>query len=194
MKNDITNVLICGVGGQGIVLASKLLADAALNAGYDAKQSEVHGMSQRGGSVVSYVRFGKKINSPLINFGEADYILAFEKLESLRYLDYASPTAVFIIPDIEIPPSTVSSGSIKYPVDVSETIKKNGFSAKILDVSKIAAEIGNSKTVNTILLGALSRYLTITGDIWKKTFKEILPEKILDINNSAFSRGVSISI
>lgn len=194
MIKETTNILICGVGGQGIILASKLLADAALNAGYDAKQSEVHGMSQRGGSVVSYVRFGKEIHSPLINYGEADFIIAFEKLESLRYLDYASKSALFIIADEQITPSTVTSGSAKYPLDVAEVINNAGFSLKILDAAKIAAEVGNNKTVNTILLGALSRFLNIDKNIWIKTFKEILPEKIFDVNISAFDKGCSSGI
>ncbi len=188
------NILICGVGGQGIILASKLLADAALNAGFDIKQSEVHGMSQRGGSVVSFIRFSEKVYSPLINFGCADFILSFEKLETLRYLDYASKKCKFIIADMQILTSSVNSGAVSYPNNIVEYLPESNDTSFIIDAIKIAGELGNIKTVNTIMLGFLSRFLNIPDNIWEKTLSVNLPEKILELNSRAFSIGRALNI
>ncbi|MBP7651807.1 indolepyruvate oxidoreductase subunit beta [Candidatus Dependentiae bacterium] len=192
--NKITNILICGVGGQGIILASKLLSEAALNSGFDVKQSEVHGMSQRGGSVVSYIRFGKKVCSPLIGKNDADFILSFEKMEILRYLDYAGTKTKLIISDMEISPASVNSGKFSYPGNIEEVMKAKKYDYHLINIMKLAESSGNPKTVNTIMLGALSSFLSIDEKIWKQTLTETLPQKILDINLTAFRIGQNFLI
>ena len=188
-EKKITNVLVCGVGGQGIILASKLLSETALNSGLDVKQSEVHGMSQRGGSVVSYIRFGENVNSPLINLTGADFIVSFEKMETLRYINYANKKTVLILSDIELSPSSVNSGKFKYPENIEKILESENLTFHILSISKLIEKVGNPKTVNTIMLGALSGFLSFSEDVWKKTIKETLPEKILDVNLKAFDAG-----
>jgi len=182
------NILLCGVGGQGIILASKLLSEAALLAGYDIKQSEVHGMSQRGGSVVSYIRLGEKIYSPLIAENTADFIVSFEKMETLRYLSFANKNTIFIIADLILQPISVNIGKGKYPENIEKIFNDLGYCSKFIDVYKTAKEIGNLKTINVITLAALAQYLPIADDIWFDTFKKILPTKILDINLLAFKK------
>ncbi|HPG30956.1 MAG TPA: indolepyruvate oxidoreductase subunit beta [bacterium] len=188
-EKKITNVLVCGVGGQGIILASKLLSETALNSGLDVKQSEVHGMSQRGGSVVSYIRFGENVNSPLISLGDADFIVSFEKIETARYLDYANKKTVLIVSDIELSPPSVNSGKFRYPENIEKLFELKNLTFHILSISKLIDKVGNPKTVNTIMLGALSGFLSFPEDLWKKTIKETLPEKILDVNLKAFDAG-----
>lgn len=191
--NKITNILFVGVGGQGTILASNILSYGLLNAGYDVKMSEVHGMAQRGGSVSTQIRFGNKVYSPLISKNEADIILAFEKIEAARWLDYMNPEGHLIINDHEIYPITVLAGETKYPEDILNNIKEKVNNCIIFDATKKAIELGNSKIQNLILLGVLIGLLKIKNIDWEKIIKDTLPEKIVSINLKAFNLGYSIA-
>jgi len=194
MKKDKINVLICGVGGQGILLASEILSEVLIKAGYDVKKSEVHGMSQRGGSVESHVRAGKKVYSPLIKKREADFILSFESMEGLRHLEYLAPDGKLIRNTQKIIPLTVTIGNAKYPENPEELAEKNGIETISINAIKIANELGSDKVVNIILLGILAQYLGIDREIWNKVItdwmniKKLSP-KIMEINKKAFERG-----
>jgi len=185
------NILICGVGGQGIILASKLLSEVALNSGLDVKQSEVHGMSQRGGSVVSYVRIGKKIYSPLINFEKTDFILAFEKLESLKYLKYSNKKTKILVNNFSLVPGTVNSGKFDYP-EVQKETENLDIDINFYNINELAHKLGNYRVSNTLMLGILSNFLDIPKETWVNTIKQYLPEKILDVNLKAFSEGQNL--
>lgn len=186
----IYNIIVCGVGGQGTLLASNLIAECALRAGFDVKKSEVHGMAQRGGSVVSHVRFGSMIYSPLVRKGEVDYILAFEQLEGLRWAEYIKPNGLVILNNQKIMPMSVTVGNSKYPENIKEIIES--LPAKVLEVPAldIALEIGNPKCVNVVLLGVLAKKLrVIEKSIWDDVILEKIPSKYLEINQTAFERG-----
>lgn len=188
-NNSITNVLIVGVGGQGIILASEILASVCIASGCDVKQSEVHGMAQRGGSVVSHVRFGEKVYSPTIEKGGADYILSFEILETSRFADYLTPGGTVFVNRQRIDPITVASGTSEYPEEISSLLRQND--RKIIDVNgqDIAVNAGNIRAVNVVLLGALSKYLKFDKETWETCIRERVPEKSLDINLRAFNKG-----
>ncbi len=187
------NVIIAGVGGQGIILASELLALAAMEAGYDVKKSEVHGMSQRGGDVVSHVRFSEKVYSPLIEQGTCDLILAFEKAEALRYLHYLKPgEGVVVMNDLEIIPLPVTAGEDTYPENVEETIR-NYANLVVVDAIKRAKELGNPRVANTIMLGVASRFFDIPEDVWIRVISNRVPRKTIEVNRKAFQLGRSIS-
>ncbi len=184
------NIVIVGVGGQGVILASKIISNAAMDAGLDVKQSEVHGMSQRGGSVISHVRIGKKVYSPLVTEGEADVILAFEKLEALRYSHWVKEDGKIIYADTKINPSTVVAGLAQYPDDVDEQLSNLKCQVIKIDAAKLAQEAGNVKAVNTVLVGALSKMLPeIKEDTWKEVLKKSVPSKVLEVNLKAFDLG-----
>ena len=160
------NIMIVGVGGQGSLLASKLLGWLLLNEGYDVKVSEVHGMSQRGGSVVTYVRFGEKVYSPIIDKGEADLIVSFEKLEAARYLEYLKPTGTIVVNTQEIDPMPVVTGAASYPADLIEKMKAAGAQVDAMDCLTLAREAGSEKGVNVVLLGRLGRHDESASDSW----------------------------
>lgn len=199
MKNVI-NFLLCGVGGQGTVLASDVLVNVGLAAGLDAKQAEVHGMSQRGGSVISYVRWGHEVYAPIIGQGEADILLAFEKLEALRNLRFLRPGGVAVINNQAIIPLTVTTGGQKYPTD--EEIRA-AFAVvtpyvHFVDGERIAEALGNLRVANVVLLGALSALLeghpaladaSLTAEIWRQVIEERVPAKYLEVNRKAFEQG-----
>lgn len=185
---SVTNVIICGTGGQGILLASEVLCAAALRAGYDVKKSEVHGMSQRGGSVSSHVRFGEKIYSPLVEKGCADLILSMEKMESLRWSPYLAPHGKLVACDLEITPMTVNTGHAEYP-DVNEIIEKENLPVTLIPAVEIAEELGNLRVVNVVLIGAVSPHLPIDEAHWKKAIEERVPPKALEVNLEAFRKG-----
>jgi len=185
------SILICGVGGQGILLAADILSETALEAGNDVKKSEIHGMAQRGGAVTSAVRFGEKVYSPRIGKGEADILLAFEKLEALRNLASLKQGGVCIVNDYELPPLSVASGNEKYPENIYEIIKKTSEELVVLPAFKLAKELGNSKVVNTILTGALAKKLDFPKDKWLEIIKKNVKPKFLDINLKAFEIGYS---
>jgi indolepyruvate ferredoxin oxidoreductase beta subunit len=182
------NIIICGVGGQGIILASEVLCHTAFLEGLDVKKSEVHGMAQRGGSVITHVRFGKKVYSPLIEEGTSDYILAFEKLEALRYKHYLKKAGHIIVDNREIPPMSVLVGQAQYPEDIDRKLMKLG-KIRFVDAAQIALELGNIRVVNIILLGVLSTYLDFTEKAWMKAIDDKVKEKFVDLNIRAFDRG-----
>ncbi len=183
------NIMIVGVGGQGTLLASRLLGNVALKQGYDVKVSEVHGMSQRGGSVVTYVKMGEKIYSPVIEKGEADIILAFEKLEALRWTDYLKKGGTLILNDQQIDPMPVIMGKAKYPDGIIERLQEAGISLLATDGLRIAKECGSLKAVNVVLIGLLARTTNIPGKVWENALEEVLPAKLLDVNKKAFAAG-----
>jgi indolepyruvate ferredoxin oxidoreductase beta subunit len=192
MTTAVTNILLVGVGGQGILLASEILAEAFMLAGFDVKKSEIHGMSQRGGSVVSHVRFGEKVFSPVVPEGEGDILFGFELLETCRYLDLLRPGAKVIANDFRIPPPSVLLGNETYPEDLAEKISAKFPDFILVDGLKLASEAGNARAANTVLLGAVSRHLPIDDSVWRKALQKMVPAKALDINLKAFQAGRSI--
>ena len=191
MNNKITNVLVVGVGGQGVVLASNIICEVALRAGYDVKKSEVHGMSQRGGVVTSHVRFGTKVYSPLIAAGTSDVVLGFEASEALRFAHEVKPGGYLIVSMQQIkPPSASERKGPKYPTDpVGEAKAMCAGHVVSIDAEAIALKLGNPRLTNTILLGALSTDLTIDESVWKDTITQMVPKKTIDVNLKAFEAG-----
>lgn len=187
MKNKVTNIMIVGVGGQGSLLASKLLGRLLVDEGYDVKVSEVHGMSQRGGSVVTYVRFGEKVTSPIIDKGEADFIVSFEKLEGARYAPWLSKDGRVIVNTQEIDPMPVITGAASYPSDILEKLAAKGAAIDEIDALSIASEAGSAKAVNIALLGRLARYLAIPYEKWTAAIAATVAEKFVAINEKAFA-------
>ncbi|KPK63182.1 indolepyruvate oxidoreductase subunit beta [candidate division WOR_3 bacterium SM23_42] len=185
---DANNITICGVGGQGIILASDVLCYAAFLEGFDVKKSEVHGMAQRGGSVITHVRFGKKVYSPLIEEGTTDCILAFEKLEALRYIGYLRKGGTVIVDNREIPPMSVLVGQADYPTNIDQRLRKSG-NIQFIDATKMALELGNIRVVNIILLGVLSKFLYFAKESWEESIRKNIKEKYVDLNVTAFIRG-----
>jgi len=185
----ITNVLIVGVGGQGTLLASRVLAQAAVAAGADVKVSEVHGMAQRGGSVVTQVRFGSRVYSPLIQIGQADYILSFEKLEAMRWLPYLKKGGGLIVNDQSIDPLPVLTGAAKYPTDIPKKIGALVDNTTFLDASSIATQLGNVKAANVVLLGVLAAQMNLPLAIWEEALEKAVPAKALALNQAAFKTG-----
>ena len=189
MADTVTNILVAGVGGQGVILASDLMADTFLAAGYDVKKSEVHGMAQRGGAVSSHVRYGKKVYSPIIKMGEADYLFMTEKMETLRWLAYGNPSTIIVVDDITINPPAVNLGEMEYPHDIEETLRTNFKNVYIIPASAMADEMGNARAANVVLLGAFSTLLNIEEKIWLQCLLARLPEKLHDLNKKAFAAG-----
>lgn len=182
------NIMIVGVGGQGTLLASRILGNAVIGEGYDVKVSEVHGMSQRGGSVVTYVKYGDKVFSPIIDRGEADMILAFEKLEAARALPYLKEGGTVILNDREIAPMPVITGAAEYPDGLVADIAAK---AKVIaiDALSLSLEAGSAKAVNVVLIGVLARSSDISKEVWIQTIKDTVPAKFLDLNLKAFELG-----
>ena len=189
---ETKNVMIVGVGGQGSLLASKLLGKLLLTKGYDIKVSEVHGMSQRGGSVVTYVRFGDKVYSPIIDKGEADFIVSFEMLEAARYTEFLKPDGKIIANTQQINPMPVITGAVEYPAELSEKIKAAGIDLVAVDALSLAEQAGSSKAVNIVLMGILSKYFDFSEDEWNKAIESSVPEKFLELNKKAFALGRGI--
>jgi len=187
--DQVTNVLIVGVGGQGTILASRVLSGAVLAAGHQVKVSEVHGMSQRGGSVVTQVRFGQAVDSPLIAPGDADYILAFEKLEALRWLPYLKKGGMIIVNDQRIDPMPVISGKADYPEDIFPRLREQAGRTAVVNAIALARKCGTDKAVNMVLMGVLSTVLAIDPDIWQQVIRETVPAKFLTVNEAAFQAG-----
>jgi len=189
---NTVSIVVCGVGGQGVLTASDIISVIALKGGYDVKKSEIHGMSQRGGSVISEVRFGDKVYSPLVTDGMADYILSFEKLEALRNLTRLKKGGAVISNDYEIKPASVLMGKFDYPLDIIERIKSAGVELTLVDGVRLALEAGNIRTVNTVLLGALARKLSFEKELWIKSTLERVPEKTHEVNRKAFELGYNL--
>lgn len=183
------NILIVGVGGQGIILASEVLSSVALQAGYDVKQSEVHGMAQRGGSVTSHVRYGETVNSPTIDSGEADVLLSFELLESLRWADYLSAKGMAIVNRQRIDPMTVAGGKAVYPTNIDAALNSKAHRLFLINGKEIAERAGHIKAVNVALLGVLSTLLEFDAAAWETAIRNRVPAKTIDINFKAFHYG-----
>lgn len=187
---DTKNIMIVGVGGQGTLLASKMLGYVLLQQGYDVKVSEVHGMSQRGGSVVTYVRYGKKVYSPVIDKGEADVIISFEKLEAARWLEFLKKDGTIITNTQEVEPMPVITGAAAYPENLIEKMQEAGAKVDAKDFLSIAQEAGSAKAVNIALMGRLSTYFPeISDEQWQDAIEKIVPPKFLDLNRKAFEAG-----
>lgn len=183
------NVMIVGVGGQGSLLASKLLGRLLLTKGYDIKVSEVHGMSQRGGSVVTYVRFGDRVCSPVIDKGQADFIVSFELLEAARWTEYLKPGGKIITNTQQVSPMPVVTGAARYPEGLVEKMRAAGLDVDAIDALALAEQAGSSKAVNLVLMGRLSRYFDIPEGEWMAAIGESVPEKFLEMNKKAFALG-----
>lgn len=186
---DSLNIMIVGVGGQGTLLASRILGNVAMKSGYDVKVSEVHGMSQRGGSVVTYVKMGEKVYSPLIEKGEADIIIAFEKLEALRWVDYLKADGTLVVNDQEINPMPVIIGKAKYPEKILDRMRDSGIKLQSIDALGIARECGNIKAVNVVLIGLMAKSTKIGREVWQQAMEEVIPQKLLEVNVKAFDAG-----
>ena len=193
VKNKTINIALAGVGGQGTLLASEVISRAAMLAGRDVKKSEVHGMAQRGGSVVSEVRIGEKVYSPLIPAGEIDFLVSFEYLESLRYADGLSASGIALINRQIITPVTVSSGQQPWVDDLDARVERGFPNRRVIDALQMARELGNIRVINMILTGALSRYLDIDVKVWEQAVAELVPAKHKDVNLKAFARGIAAS-
>jgi len=183
------NIMIVGVGGQGSLLASRIIGNAVLLQGYDVKVSEVHGMSQRGGSVVTYVKYGEKVYSPVICKGEADIILSFEQLEAARYVSYLKPDGVMITNTQQINPMPVVAGTAEYPQNLHNDIEALGIKIISVDALELAVQAGNDKAVNVALIGLMSAFLGFDNDIFIQAIKMSVPEKSLDVNLKAYELG-----
>ena len=187
------NIIIVGVGGQGTLLASKLLGRILLTKGFDVKVSEVHGMSQRGGSVITFVRYGDKVYSPIVDRGEADVILSFELLEAARWAEYLRTDGVIITNDRQIDPMPVITGAAQYPENLAEKLRAAGLRVDAFDALTLAEEAGTSKAVNLVLLGRLSLSFDFPESEWMRAIEESVPEKFLEINKTAFLLGRKVN-
>lgn len=187
--NGTKNIMIVGVGGQGSLLASKLLGRLLTDEGYDVKVSEVHGMSQRGGSVVTYVRYGSKVFSPIIDMGEADFIVSFEKLEGARYTKYLAENGRIIVNTQEIDPMPVITGAMEYPSEILGKLREMNVNVDAIDALSLAEQAGSAKAVNIVLMGRLARYLSISREKWKEAIAAIVNKKFIEVNEKAFDLG-----
>jgi len=188
------NFVLVGVGGQGTILASDILAEVGLEAGFDVKKAEVHGMSQRGGSVISHVRWNREqVFSPMVGLGEADILLAFEKLEALRFAEYLRPGGVAVVNDMELLPITVTVGGTPYPEDgaLQRVVEALGGKLRRVPGEALAKEAGNVKAANVVLLGAISRLLPLPEEVWWRCLERRIPERFLELNRKAFQLGKS---
>ncbi len=188
---ETKNIMIVGVGGQGSLLASKLLGRLLVNEGYDVKVSEVHGMSQRGGSVVTYVRYGDKVCSPVVDEGEADFIISFELLEAARWLPFLKKDGRIITSTQQVDPMPVITGAAVYPEDLVNKMQAAGANVDAFDALSLAEEAGSSKAVNIALMGRVSRYFDFSEETWLKAIEECVPPKFLELNKKAFALGRS---
>ena len=183
-----TSIMIVGVGGQGTLLASKLLGNVLLKQGFDVKLSEVHGMSQRGGSVVTYVRFGEKVYSPIIDQGEADYILSFELLEAARWISHLKKGGKLVTNTHQTPPMPVITGAAEYPKDIVAKLRERA-DVTALDALPLAEQAGSARAVNVVLIGVLSRLMPLDEAVWREAIEETVPKKFLEVNLRAFDLG-----
>jgi indolepyruvate ferredoxin oxidoreductase beta subunit len=189
MDQMTTNILVAGVGGQGVILASDIMSEVFMEAGYDVKKSEVHGMAMRGGIVTSHFRFGKKVYSPLIKEGEVDILFAFEQLEGLRWINYLRPIGKIVMNDHKINPPAVNLGEMEYPKDIPETIQSKIKNFYLVKGTEIALQLGDVRAANVVLLGAISKFFEVNEDLWLKTILNYLPPKVHELNRKAFSAG-----
>lgn len=188
---SVTNVVIAGVGGQGAILASELLALAAMAAGKDVKQGEFHGVAQRGGAVFSHVRFGERVHAPMAPRGQVDFLVALEKLEALRYAHFVKPGGTIIVNDHKVEPVRVGDQR-PYPDDALDFLRTKGFQVIELEATQLALGLGDHRAANVVLLGALSRALDIPDATWDRTIQDRIPERHLDLNRRAFTAGQGV--
>ncbi len=188
-NNRVTNILLVGVGGQGIIVASEIMADAFLEAGYDVKKSEVHGMAQRGGSVSTHVRFGARVFSPLIKEGEADILVAFEELEAMRYLHFLGPEPTVILNEQRLNPPSVSLGKDRYPEDIAASLSRSAARFKKVAGKELALRAGDIRTLNIVLLGAAASFLPVPENVWTENILRRFPPKAHKANLEAFQLG-----
>ena len=186
---ETKNIMIVGVGGQGTLLASKMLGQLFLMKGFDVKVSEVHGMSQRGGSVVTYVRYGDDVASPLIEKGEADYIVSFELLEAARWLPFPKKDGKLVTNTQQMNPMPVITGAAQYPENLVEKMRAQGADVDAMDCLEVAEKAGSAKAVNIVLMGRLSRYFDFSAEDWLQALEAVVPEKFLEMNREAFRMG-----
>ncbi len=194
--DEPTSLIFAGVGGQGVLLIAEITARSALRAGHEAKQTEVHGVSQRGGSVESHVRFGAEVRSPLVMPGQADVVVGLEKLEALRFAHFLRPSGgdgasggVLLANDHEIIPASVRSAEDKYPHHAFDFLRERGFQVVVVPASATARDLGDARMANVVLLGALSRLLRLPLEAWEETLRERLPERLVERNRTAFRAG-----
>lgn len=188
--SDVKNILLVGVGGQGIILASKILSTGLMNAGYDVKMSEVHGMAQRGGSVTTQVRFGEKVYSPIIGKGQADILISFEKMETGKWFEYLNINGKVVVNDYEIPSAPILSGKFKYPEGIIEEFEEKA-NVTVFKAAEIAKELGNIKTMNVVMVGALVKAMGLNDIDWEEVIKQTVKEKFVDINIKALKMGMN---
>ena len=189
MTDQATNVLVAGVGGQGVILASDIMSDVFMEAGYDVKKSEIHGMAMRGGIVTSHFRFGKKVYSPLIKEGEVDILFAFEQLEGLRWINHLRPQGKIIMNDHKVNPPIVNLGEMEYPRNIPETIRSKFKEFYLIKGTEIALRVGDIRAANVVLLGAMSKFFEIDQELWLKAILNYLPPKVHEVNRKAFAAG-----
>ena len=182
------NIMVVGVGGQGTLLTSRIIGKAALNAGYDVKLSEVHGMAQRGGSVVTYVRYGRKVSEPTVEEGDVDVLLAFERLEALRYAHFLKKDGVIVVNDCRIDPMTVTVGMAEYPENILENLQKE-HTVYAINGDAIAKEVGNTKVLNSVVLGLAAKHMEFSKEQWLEVLRSTVPPKTIEINTLAFEKG-----
>ena len=182
------NIMVVGVGGQGTLLTSRIIGKTALDAGFDVKLSEVHGMAQRGGSVVTFVRYGEKVDEPVVEEGQADILISFERLEALRYAHFLKKGGKIIVNDCRIDPMTVVIGASKYPENIIENLKKD-HEVFVIDGLKIANDLGNSKVLNSVVLGVAAKHIGFGVEDWIKVIEKTVPPKTIELNKKAFSLG-----
>lgn len=187
-----TNIMITGVGGQGSLLASRILGNTFMSLGYDVKVSEVHGMSQRGGSVVTYVKYGKEVASPVICKGEADFLISFEMLEAARWLPYLKKDGVVVTSTQQINPMPVIMGVKEYPENIAEKIEAKGIKLMKADALAVAEECGSSKASNVVLIGMFAKHSDIPKEVFLKAVEESVPAKFRELNIEAFNRGYEL--
>jgi indolepyruvate ferredoxin oxidoreductase, beta subunit len=194
-KNNVTNILLSGVGGQGAILASNILAHVFVQAGYDVKKSEVHGMSQRGGDVTTHFRYGDKVYSPLIKYGDVDFLLSFELLEALRYINYCKDSAKIVLNNQKIYPPSVNLGQATYPEDIPGVFMKYfKNNVHMINGQDIALKMGNAQAANVVLVGAFSRFFPeIKEEMWINALTDLLPKKIHELNIAAFKEGQKVN-
>ena len=192
-KMDSRNIMIVGVGGQGTLLTSRILGKLAVGAGYDVKLSEVHGMAQRGGSVVTFVRYGEQVAEPIVEEGQADVLIAFEKLEALRYLHFLKKDGVVVVNDWRIDPITVVTGAASYPEGIIERLKKERKTI-VVEAMAEAKKLGTSKVFNVVVLGAAARHMTFSKEQWISVIESTVPPKTIEINKAAFEAGYQLSV
>ncbi|HPV49824.1 MAG TPA: indolepyruvate oxidoreductase subunit beta [Smithellaceae bacterium] len=190
-EENVKSILLAGVGGQGILRASDIMCHALMEAGYDVKKSEVHGMAQRGGCVTSHVRYGRKVFSPLAEPGKIELLLAFEQMEALRYLRLLSPDASIILNTEQINPPAVNMGDMHYPDDITDFLKSNYPHVVSFDASGLAIEAGSVKAANVVILGAAANIIGIEKSVWEKTIEKSFPPKLIKLNLDAFQKGIT---